>query len=67
MDCEIMNGLAGLPQDPAMLMSMVNMWLRDSGDTLDELCASRGIDRAALTSHLAAAGFDYDPSVNRFR
>ncbi len=50
-----------------MLMSMVNMWLRDSGDTLDELCASRGIDRAALTSPLAAAGFDYDPSVNRFR
>lgn len=55
-----------LPQDPAMLMCMVNMWLRDSGDTLDELCAARGIDRITLTTRLHNAGYDYDPVNNRF-
>lgn len=54
--------------DPVMLMSIVNMKLRDdfSGD-LDQLVAYFDIDRAALEARLATAGFDYLPEAGQFR
>ncbi|CAM4315263.1 DUF4250 domain-containing protein [Vibrio agarivorans] len=54
--------------DPVMLMSIVNMKLRDdfSGD-LDKLAVFFEIDRAALEAKLAAAGFDYLPDAGQFR
>ncbi|MGM9620509.1 MAG: DUF4250 domain-containing protein, partial [Bacteroidaceae bacterium] len=33
-----------LPSDPVMLMSFVNTKLRDEFSTLDELCATLGIE-----------------------
>lgn len=59
--------MANLPNDPFMLMSMINMRLRDNGETLDELCASEDIDRADLEKRLSEAGFEYLPEVNQFR
>lgn len=56
-----------LPEDPVMLMSVINMKLRDFYPTLDALCDDMGIDRAHLTATLAAAGFDYLPAANQFR
>lgn len=56
-----------LPGDPFMLLSMINMKLRDEYLTLDELCAAEDIDRDLLESRLKAAGFDYMPEVNQFR
>lgn len=56
-----------LPRDPFMLLSAVNMKLRDEFDSLDELCASLDIDRADLERRLADAGFIYLPSANQFR
>ena len=53
--------------DPFMLLSFVNMKLRDDYSSLDELCASEGLDKAELLSRLNAAGFDYMPSINQFR
>lgn len=50
-----------------MLLSFVNMHLRDDGEPLDELCESLGIDRRQLIARLSAAGFEYMPSVNQFR
>jgi hypothetical protein len=50
-----------------MLLSTVNMKLRDDYTDLDDLCASLGEDRAALESKLAAAGFTYMPEINQFR
>lgn len=55
-----------LPQDPAMLYSIVNMKLRDEFDSLDELCATLGVERSDLEERLAAVGFTYDPANNRF-
>lgn len=55
-----------LPQDPYMLLSVVNMKLRDSYPHLDALCDDLGIDRSELESRLAAAGFVYDAATNRF-
>lgn len=59
--------MANLPKDPFMLLSMVNMWLRDGGENLDGMCATRGIDRADLEKRLAEAGFEYIPASNQFR
>ncbi len=55
-----------LPQDPAILMSYINTMLRDRYASLDELCEDLGIDREALVSKLAQAGFEYNVSLNKF-
>ncbi|HHF0485178.1 TPA: DUF4250 domain-containing protein [Vibrio diabolicus] len=54
--------------DPVMLMSIVNMKLRDDfGGDLDKLAAFFDIDRAALEAKLASAGFDFLPEAGQFR
>ena len=50
-----------------MLLSMINMKLRDDYPRLDELCAAEDIDRNELESRLREAGFDYLPEANQFR
>lgn len=50
-----------------MLLSMVNMKLRDDYPSLDEFCVSEGVDKSTLVSTLETAGFEYMPSVNQFR
>lgn len=56
-----------LPQDPFMLMSMVNMKLRDEYPSLEEFCKSNDVDEASLKSTLSAVGFEYLPEINQFR
>ena len=56
-----------LPKDPYMLLSVVNTKLRDEYDSLDELCASTGADKADLTEKLREAGFEYNPEINQFK
>lgn len=55
-----------LPNDPIMLLSAVNMKLRDAYPTLDALCDDLDEDKAALCQKLAAVGYEYDPAQNRF-
>ncbi|WP_165310535.1 DUF4250 domain-containing protein [Vibrio ziniensis] len=54
--------------DTVMLMSIVNMKLRDdfNGD-LDKLASYFDIDRAALEAKLATAGFEFLPEAGQFR
>ncbi|CAH0526709.1 DUF4250 domain-containing protein [Vibrio hippocampi] len=54
--------------DPVMLMSIINMKLRDdfSGD-LDQLVRYFDIDKQALIDKLAAAGFDFLSEAGQFR
>lgn len=56
-----------LPKDPAMLMSFVNMKLRDEYRTLEDFCASYGLKEAKLKAELEAAGFDWMPGIRQFR
>lgn len=58
--------MENLPNDPYMLLSVVNMKLRDQYPSLKALCDDLGIDRAELESVLRKAGFEYDPDNNRF-
>ncbi len=55
-----------LPQDPFMLMSYVNMKLRDQYSSLDEFCAAAGVDRAALCQRLMSIGMEYNSETNKF-
>lgn len=55
-----------LPNDPIMLLSMVNLKLRDFYPTLDALCDDLDEDKTALCVKLAAAGYEYDPARNQF-
>lgn len=55
-----------LPNDPVMLLGVINMKLRDCYKSLDELCDDLHLDKAELCGKLAAAGYTYDPAANRF-
>ena len=55
-----------LPSDPAMLLSFLNMKLRDSYASLEELCDDLDIDRDALIKRMDDAGFEYSAENKRF-
>ena len=55
-----------LPQDPYMLLSVVNMKLRDRFASLDDLCDDLQADRKTLEAVLATIGYYYDPRQNAF-
>lgn len=56
-----------LPNDPIMLLSVINMKLRDEYGSLDELCDDLELDPIELQAKLAEAGFEYLPEANQFR
>ena len=56
-----------LPKDSAMLLSFVNMKLRDEYESLDALCDDFGEDREELERRLGEAGYIYDGAQNAFR
>ena len=57
-----------LPEDPFMLLSYVNMKLRDGDyENLAELCDSLGCDEKEIKDKLKGAGFDYIESIRQFR
>lgn len=58
--------MENLPKDPFMLLSIINMKLRDQYADLDSLCDDLDVDREALEQALAAAGFEYNPLTNSF-
>lgn len=56
-----------MPKDPFMLLSWVNMKLRDRYESLEALCEDLQVDKEQLVATLHKAGFDYMPEVNQFR
>lgn len=56
-----------LPQDPVILLSLVNARLRDQYPDLDTLCRKMEVDRAGLEAKLAAIDYHYDAGLNQFR
>ncbi|MBY3789721.1 DUF4250 domain-containing protein [Photobacterium carnosum] len=53
--------------DTIMLMSIINMKIRDEFNTLDDLVKFFDIDREQLIAKLATGGFDFLPEVQQFR
>ena len=58
--------MAHIPQDPYMLLSMVNMKLRDRYSSLDALCEDWDVSRSEIESVLASLDYHYDPQQNAF-
>lgn len=59
--------ITGLPKDPIMLLSVINMKLRDFYPTLEALCDDLDINQEDLTDALKAVGAEYMPEINQFR
>lgn len=55
-----------LPNDPMMLLSVVNTKLRDMYEGLDALCEDMGVDPEDIKEKLAALDYFYDEKLNRF-
>ena len=55
-----------LPKDPAMLLSAVNMKLRDFYDSLDALCDDLDAERESIEKTLAGIGYTYNSEKNQF-
>ena len=60
-------GVIMLPEDPIMLMSMINMKLRDTGKNFEELCEDLDVSAGDVEKKLSDAGFEYNKDVNQFR
>ena len=58
--------MENIPSDPFMLLSFLNMKLRDEYDSLDSLCDDIGIDKYAIVEKLRDAGFEYSVEQNKF-
>lgn len=55
-----------LPSDPMMLLSFLNMKLRDFYSSLDELCSDLDLDKDEILKKMADAGFEYSEENNKF-
>ena len=55
-----------IPQDPIMLMSWLNLKLRDFYPDLDALCDDLELDRKEIEEKIKAAGFEYSEEHRKF-
>ena len=55
-----------LPQDPYMLLSFINMKLRDAYPSLAALCDDLDADEEAVRAALFASGYTYSEEPDRF-
>ncbi len=55
-----------LPNDPILLLSVVNMKLRDYYKDLDTLCQEMSVDKSKLIDKLADIDYEYDAKTNQF-
>lgn len=55
-----------LPQDTDMLLSIINMKLRDFYGSLDALCEDLDEDKEQIQKTLSGIGYTYDGEKNQF-
>lgn len=55
-----------LPNDPIMLLSFVNMKLRDQYASLDALCEDMDESKEAIIAKLFEVGYEYNAERNQF-
>ena len=49
-----------IPKDPNMLVSYVNLGLRDKYEDFEDMAASGGFDADEIKDKLRAAGYEYN-------
>lgn len=55
-----------LPNDPIILLSVVNTKLRDAYSSLDALCDDLDENKDELIKKISTAGYEYDSNSNQF-
>ena len=55
-----------IPKDPVMLLSFINLKLRDHYSSLDKLCDDLDIDRTEIEDKLSSIDYHYDKEKNQF-
>lgn len=55
-----------LPKDPYMLLSVVNMKLRDSYPSFDALCDDLDVSGVEISEVMEKIGYAYDREINQF-
>lgn len=55
-----------LPNDPVILLSVINTKLRDYYSSLDALCDDINVDKNELEKKLSTIGYSYKPERNQF-
>ena len=58
--------MGNIPQDPMMLMSFINMKLRDFYPSLSAFCEDAEVEEDMIREKLAAIDYEYDPETNQF-
>lgn len=56
-----------LPNEPGMLLSFINMRLRDNYSSLDDMCDDLDFDYQELLIKLEALGIRYDKENNQLK
>ena len=56
-----------LPNDPVMLLSVINMKLRDMYSSLDALCDDMDVSRVEIEEKLKKINYEYDSQSNQFK
>lgn len=59
--------MSHIPSDPFMLLSFVNMKLRDEYDSLEALCEDLSLEKNTITEKLEAVGYRYDEGAKQFK
>ena len=55
-----------IPQDPVMLLSFLNLKLRDYYGSLDALCEDLDLNREEILEKMKQIDYTYDEENNRF-
>lgn len=55
-----------IPSDPNMLLSYVNLKLRDYYSSLEALCDDLDVSRAEIEEKLGSIGYSYQEERNQF-
>ncbi len=55
-----------IPQDPVMLLSFINLKLRDFYGSLEQLCDDLDVSEHEITEKLADIDYHYDREKNQF-
>lgn len=55
-----------IPKDPVMLLSFVNLKLRDFYGSLEQFCEDLDVDKAEIVAKLESIDYRYDEARNQF-
>ena len=55
-----------LPNDPVMLLSLINTKLRDYNSSLDDFCKEYDLDKEYITEKLSMIDYHYNVERNQF-